>query len=378
MLQSEKPTYTSNEIQQRLLLGQVTMLYGHLIPNLIASLICATVVLLGLLETSSASAIKIWFSTVLLLTGIRFGFLVLYRLFPQWKKIHLVIFILGTTCAAVLWGLVGSLLMPTQLIGQMIVIVIIAGVSAGGMQTLNANLVASWLFLNCSVVPLAYWLLTQAENHYHLLGVAMSLYLLFMMVACYRNHRSFMQYIHLHYQNINLLEALKRQTIVDPLTNLYNRRYLTEILPREMKRAQREMNALSVAIVDVDYFKKINDTYGHEVGDAVLRAIGLTLKSSLRESDYVFRLGGEEFLIILSNISLNDACNKLEKLRDEIKKISISFKEHTISEITVSIGVTEVLQDTKSSIELLREADSALYTAKNSGRDRVNVFKEQA
>ncbi|MBS0286921.1 MAG: GGDEF domain-containing protein [Proteobacteria bacterium] len=363
-----------SEIRNKVLIGQVSMLYGHLIPNLFASLICAIVVLLGLLETSSASVIKIWFSSVVILTGIRLSFSALYHLFPQQQRMHLIMFMLGTTSAAILWGIVASLLMPSQLIGQTIVIVIIAGVSAGGMQTLNANLLASWLFLNCSVIPLAVWLLRQSAQQYQMLGIAMSLYLLFMMVACYRNHRAFMQYIHLHFQNTNLLEALKKQTILDPLTNLYNRRYLTEVLPREMKRSQRENSGLCVAIVDVDHFKKINDTYGHDVGDEVLKAIGLTLKNSFRESDYVFRLGGEEFLIILTMTTLTDAKIKLDKLREVIKEIRLFFKENTITSLSVSIGVTEAAHNTQSSITLLKEADAALYAAKNAGRDRVNAF----
>ncbi len=372
--QSTEPLINPKEIKEQLVYGQIAILQSNFIPNLVASFMCATVVFLGVLPTSSIY-ITWWYGSVILLTSLRLCLTVLYKKVSGHPKLHLNLFIIGSTMASLLWGMVGSILMPHDLIAQMVVIVIVAGVSAGGLQTLNANLVASLLFLVGCVAPLDIWLMMQNGNHYNLLSVAMTLYLIFMIVACYRNNRLFSNSQNLYFENINLLEALRQQTIQDPLTGLYNRRYLTEVLPRELKRSFREKTPLCIAILDLDHFKQINDTYGHSAGDVVLKRVSHVLKNAFRESDLVFRLGGEEFLIILINTSLDNAIAKLNKTRDEVKKINILFKGTTLRPISASIGVTSSVDDTKSSLELLRAADQALYAAKNSGRDAVRAWE---
>ena len=368
-----EPLMSPMEIQQQLLYGQITILQKNFVPNLIASFACATVVFLGVLPTSPVN-IKLWYGAIIVLTALRLCLMILYRNLSRHPKLHLYLFVTGSTIAALLWGAVGSILMPSDLIAQMIVIVVVAGVSAGGMQTLNANLVASWLFLVGCVVPLDIWLMMQPGNHYNLLSVAMTMYLVFMMVACYKNNRLFAHSQNLYFENINLLEALRQQTIQDPLTGLFNKRYLTQLLPRELKRALRERSPLCIAVLDLDHFKQINDNYGHDAGDLVLKRVSHVLKSSFKDSDVVFRLGGEEFMILLVNTSLNNAMIKLNKIRDEIKKINILYKGKNLRSITVSIGVTHVVDDSKSSLELLRAADEALNVAKSSGRDTVRVW----
>ncbi len=170
-------------------------------------------------------------------------------------------------------------------------------------------------------------------------------------------------------------EEAEKLAITDPLTGLYNRRYLEEKLSHELIRAKAYSRYLSIIMADIDYFKKINDTYGHKVGDEVLKGLALILKANIRGEDVVARYGGEEFVIVLPNVSKYDAYRIAERIRIEIEETS--FKEIGVPEkITVSFGISSFPDDGEEAIDLLKKADQALYQAKSLGRNRVEVFME--
>lgn len=185
---------------------------------------------------------------------------------------------------------------------------------------------------------------------------------------------SFGNIVKLAIANINLRVSLSELSLHDPLTNLYNRRYLNEILSRELILIARENRTLCVAMLDIDNFKNFNDTYSHLAGDELLKAIGKLLKNSFRESDFCVRFGGEEFVIVLLNITINNAVNKMEELREKIKNITIYFKGKPLNHITISIGIAEALKDGASIEEIIKAADHALYAAKQAGKDRVITY----
>ncbi|MCW8408071.1 diguanylate cyclase [Legionella sp. PATHC035] len=185
---------------------------------------------------------------------------------------------------------------------------------------------------------------------------------------------SFGNIVKLAIANINLRVSLSELSLHDPLTNLYNRRYLNDILSRELIRIAREKRTLCVAMLDIDNFKKFNDTYSHLAGDEILKAIGKLLLDSFRESDVSVRFGGEEFVIVLLNTTLNNAVIKMEELREKIKNISIYFKGTPLNHITISIGVAEALKHGASIDEIIKAADLALYAAKLAGKDRVIAY----
>ena len=168
-----------------------------------------------------------------------------------------------------------------------------------------------------------------------------------------------------------LEEALHEQTIRDPLTGLFNRRYLDETLPRELHRCQRNGEPLAVAMLDIDHFKHFNDAYGHNAGDAVLRAMGDLLKGFLRTSDIACRYGGEELTLILPGSTLNDAQTRLDNLRQAIMKLRIIYKNDDLPTITVSMGVADAGTQEVDAAALLGRADAALYQAKAGGRNQV-------
>jgi len=173
------------------------------------------------------------------------------------------------------------------------------------------------------------------------------------------------------WRNLRLREALHTQSIKDPLTGLYNRRYLTEILEREIRRAVRAEQSLGILILDLDHFKKFNDTYGHEAGDTVLREAALFFSKSIRIEDVVCRFGGEEFVIILPTADLNASHARAERIRSKLHELTVLHQGQSLGLITVSVGVASLPAHGTSSKELFDAADAALYRAKREGRDRV-------
>ena len=173
--------------------------------------------------------------------------------------------------------------------------------------------------------------------------------------------------------NIKLREALRTQSVRDALTGLYNRRYLEEILDREVRRASRAAQSLGVLMIDLDHFKSFNDTYGHDAGDVVLREIGVSLTKGVRAEDFVCRFGGEEFVVILPTADLAASRARAERLRTKTKELAILHQGRSMGMITISVGVAVFPEHGVSPRELMAAADAALYEARRGGRDQVVV-----
>ncbi len=171
--------------------------------------------------------------------------------------------------------------------------------------------------------------------------------------------------------NMQLIESLQELSIRDYLTNLYNRRYMEERLSQEIARAKRQSSHIGLMMFDIDYFKKYNDSFGHDTGDAILRKLGKHLQRCFRKSDIVCRFGGEEFLIILPNMDEEAILEKTNYLRDELKKLQININDHIIKNISISVGISSFPKNGKNIKELLDAADAALYQAKKQGRNCV-------
>jgi diguanylate cyclase (GGDEF)-like protein/PAS domain S-box-containing protein len=173
--------------------------------------------------------------------------------------------------------------------------------------------------------------------------------------------------------SLKLREALKDQSIRDSLTGLYNRRFMQESLERELLRARRSNRPFIVMFIDIDHFKRFNDSFGHDAGDLVLQAFSKLLTSHFRGGDVICRYGGEEFALILPDSSLKDAERRANELRAEAKKLSISHRETKLGPITFSIGLAAFPEHGSTAEELFRVADECLYESKAQGRDRVTV-----
>lgn len=181
------------------------------------------------------------------------------------------------------------------------------------------------------------------------------------------------EHVALALANIRLHETLRSQSIRDPLTGLFNRRYMEESLEREMRRAVRSRQPVGIIMLDLDHFKTLNDTYGHAAGDEVLRAVGNILQRSVRAEDIACRYGGEEFTLILPEASLIDASHRAEHVRQSVKGLVIEHRKQDLPSISVSAGVAIYPDHGPTASAVLRAADAALYHAKQYGRDRVAV-----
>ena len=171
--------------------------------------------------------------------------------------------------------------------------------------------------------------------------------------------------------NVKLRESLRLQSIRDPLTGLLNRRYLEESLPRELGLARREEQALAVLMIDVDHFKRFNDTYGHDTGDQALRIVGGLFASQFRGSDIACRFGGEEFCIVLPGAGRNEAVARAEQLCARVRELSVMHHGNVVGTLTISVGIAVSPEHGDSMEVLLEAADAALYQAKRGGRDRA-------
>jgi diguanylate cyclase (GGDEF)-like protein len=169
---------------------------------------------------------------------------------------------------------------------------------------------------------------------------------------------------------VRLEEELKKRANVDQLTEVYTRAYFLELLEKEMERSARYKRDLTLIYFDIDFFKHINDTYGHYIGDLVLRQVGDVCTKELRKIDFCGRLGGEEFVITLPETNIENAIAVANRLRLAIKNIKVPAKEDLVA-VSASFGVTAIQPNEREVDESLKRADQALYRAKEGGRDRV-------
>jgi diguanylate cyclase (GGDEF)-like protein len=181
--------------------------------------------------------------------------------------------------------------------------------------------------------------------------------------------RSVTEHLSLALANLELRESLHQQAICDPLTGLFNRRYLEATLEREISRMRRQGAPLGVIMLDVDHFKKFNDTFGHEAGDILLKTLGHFIKTHVRQEDFPCRFGGEEFVLVLPDTSQETLNRRADELRRGVEELQASCQGRPRGKVTVSLGLAEYPVHGASCEDLLRAADAALYEAKERGRN---------
>ncbi len=173
--------------------------------------------------------------------------------------------------------------------------------------------------------------------------------------------------------NVRMRDQLHDQSVRDPLTGLFNRRHLTDYLRKKVARSQNTGAELSLIAIDVDHFKKFNDTHGHDAGDMVLRAVGSVLEQACDGEEVACRMGGEEFMIILPETTQDNVMTRAEHVRQAVEAISVRYGEKTLPRITISAGVSFFPTHGSMPQDLMRSADDALYDAKAKGRNQIQV-----
>lgn len=180
----------------------------------------------------------------------------------------------------------------------------------------------------------------------------------------------------LAFANVRLRENLRYQSMRDPLTGLYNRRYLEDFLLKQIHQSERTRTPLSILMLDLDHFKKVNDTYGHDAGDAVLKELGKVLQDDIRVGDIAARYGGEEFIIVFYGIGAEMIKKRAENIRHNVSRLQIKYGAQHVGPITISIGAAVYPTHGRNAEALIESADKALYFAKANGRNQVVLFSD--
>jgi len=293
----------------------------------------------------------------------------------RYEMIHRNIFYASVMATAFIWGIAFALMMfqPDEYNAQMIMTVLMCGLCAGGVV---AFLPCRWLsicFDLFMLMPTAIALILFGQNIY--LATLIVLFSIYLMIVANRGNREYWDAL----ENEHLLELksdeLVRLSNTDVLTGLYNRRYFNQALELEWKRCSRDNSVLSVIIFDIDHFKKINDTFGHQAGDEYLTRLAAALDSVFkRDYDVVARYGGEEFIVLLPGITGENAWQLAEEARENIESMTLRYQDKDIT-TTISAGIMCCVPDYNvSSDYIVSCADHALYQAKQTGRNKVIVF----
>ena len=177
--------------------------------------------------------------------------------------------------------------------------------------------------------------------------------------------------------SLKLREELEAQSIRDPLTSLYNRRYMEDNLQREISKSARHKTKLGMMVLDIDHFKSINDNFGHDMGDVVIKETGEIISSHFRDSDIVCRYGGEEFVVIMLEVDEDIAMQRAEQVRLAVENLAVNQGNICLKDFTISIGVALLPDHANSGATLFMAADSAMYQSKHQGRNKVSYAKHQ-
>jgi diguanylate cyclase (GGDEF)-like protein len=293
----------------------------------------------------------------------------------RYETLNKNIFFASVIITALIWGAVFALtmLLNREYVPQMLMNVLICGLCAGGVVAFVPDMRLSIIFNISILMPAVIVILATGVNVP--LAVMIILFSIYMGLIAYRGNGEYWNAL----ENEYLLEIKSREMTrlsnTDVLTGLYNRRYFDNEFERELKRSGRSSNMLSVIMLDIDDFKVINDTFGHQVGDEYLKKAAQILISVFkRESDIVARYGGEEFIVLLPGMNADHARQLAEDLQDKIKAMTIDHQGNKVA-ATISSGIICCVPDVNTiSDSIISGADQALYMAKQEGRDRVVVF----
>jgi len=297
----------------------------------------------------------------------------------RYKTFNKVIFFSSVIVTAMIWGMALGLIMlqKEEHTTQLVLTVCSAGLCAGGVVAFIPNLRLSILFNIAMMTPVVSILLFNRFNMP--LAMMIFLYSVYLVLMAYRGNKEYWYAL----QNEYLLEIksqeMTRLSNTDVLTDLYNRRFFDLELDKEWKRSGRNKSMISVVLMDIDHFKNINDTYGHQVGDEYLKKTAEILSSVFkRDSDIVARYGGEEFIVLLPEVDVEHALLLAKEAILKIASISIDHQGIDVR-TTISAGVNCCIPNFNSrSDSVITGADEALYMAKNSGRNRAVVFTSKS
>ena len=253
---------------------------------------------------------------------------------------------------------------------EFVTFIMVIGIITAGLVSMSSIFSAYLIFFLLMIIPQIF-IMVYFGGHEH---IAVLVFLIIYMPAIVLLSKSINTNYQMAIKNNDELQMniqkLKKLSTTDSLTNIYNRRYFFEVAEKMITTSLQEKKLLSFLMLDIDFFKHINDTYGHQAGDFILMTLAKEIKELMRKNDIFARVGGEEFAIILENTSIKEAQAVAEKIRKHIAKKDFIFDGTTI-DLTVSIGVASLNESSLNIETLYNQADQQLYKAKQSGRNRV-------
>jgi diguanylate cyclase (GGDEF)-like protein len=319
----------------------------------------------------------IWFFLQVLLATYRFynaKIFKKYLLEKNQEKIRKneIYFIISNIFQAFMWTLSSILSIvyapqPYELVSFVMIIGIITAAALSMSSLYKAYLV----FFFSMIIPQMIIMIYFGEHEHIGLFLLTIIYIPATILLSKAIYNSRLSSIKAHDELEKSVKKLHRLSIIDNLTNIYNRRYFFEMSHNIISIARREDKKVSLLMLDIDFFKKINDTYGHQCGDFILINLVKEINKNLRDSDIFARIGGEEFTILLNDTSLKGANIIAEKIRSVVEKKTFSYNSIVIK-ITISIGISELNKESFTIEELYKESDKKLYIAKKNGRNRVS------
>ncbi|MDP3269602.1 MAG: GGDEF domain-containing protein [Legionella sp.] len=359
-----------NDVEESIFKELTEILYNNLKLGLIAIFLHATILLIFLLGVVDTRYLVWWY---LIISLNLIGGIFATSWYQSTKndlsmiKYHYYFYIAGSSITALMLGIISSFLMPHDMAHQALVMMGLIGITGASVQNLHASYLAAGCFLLFSLAPFLIWQSIQiSQNNTIFIGIFIltMVYCIYLAVDIRTGYKTLANNIKLKHENLRL-------SVIDALTGLYNRHSLHDTLHRLIEQSKRNNKQFSIILFDIDHFKLINDQFGHNAGDIVLEKIGELLKLFFRETDFSFRYGGEEFLIILEESNLENAVKRIDEFRKLIKNYQFQFTVHEYRKISISSGVATFPEHGDTPELLIQSADEALYRAKKNGRDIV-------
>jgi diguanylate cyclase (GGDEF)-like protein len=322
-------------------------------------------------DYTDTKILLIWFGLMFLSTLTRlYLYLVYFRTQQNTQETlqHARPYVAALIASTLIWGVGALFIMPKDSpLGQAFTMFILIGMAGGVLATYSAHRATAITGMLSILLPVTLWLYFQPSKLHLGMAIGATIFIVVTLrgakILSDAMHRNF----HLGYELQHAYEEADTRSRTDALTGINNRRSFFECGEQIISYCERNQLPLSAIVMDVDHFKRINDTHGHHFGDITLSQIGKILEAEFRKSDVLGRLGGEEFAILLPDTPLSQAQDLAEKLRQTIAATPISYQDKQLS-ITVSIGVSSGSYDVET---LLPQADAAMYRAKTEGRNRT-------
>lgn len=288
----------------------------------------------------------------------------------RWKRL----FVFSAASAGLSWGCAGSILMPLDFIHQFYVFFILAGVAASGIAFYAPIWSAYITYLSATLGFPIVWLLLQGKLYTPMVVLGL-VYFSVMLITSFYSYKSTHHIFLLRRKNLSLEKKLEILATHDPLTGLANRRLFKIKFIHALLRARRYKTLVAILYMDLDNFKRINDTLGHTIGDKLLIQVAHRIKTSLRNIDTIARMGGDEFAILLEDIKNTDIITEIATHIRKIIAHNYKIDEHTIS-ISTSIGISYYPKDGVNKVILIKRADHAMYYAKNLGKNQFQFYSK--